>query len=81
MVNIGKNAWLRPNGWYIVVSTVCFYVCDYGNHTGFILFSLLFMVYGQVVELVDTQVSKTCAARRVGSTPTLATNLNNDLKL
>jgi hypothetical protein len=35
-VNIGKNAWLRPNGWYIVVSTVCFYVCDYGNHTGFI---------------------------------------------
>lgn len=72
MVNIGKNAWLRPNGWYIVVSTVCFYVCDYGNHTGFIFLTIY---YGQVVELVYTHDSKSCAARRVGSSPTLATLL------
>ena len=57
-MNIGKNAWLRPNGWYIVVSTVRFYVCDYGNHTGFIFLTIY---YGQVVELVDTAIWKVAA--------------------
>lgn len=70
-----------PNVGIFVEPTVRLCVRDYGNHTGFILFSLLFMVYGQVVESVDTHVSKICAVRRVGSTPTLATNLNKNLKL
>ena len=46
------------------------YVCDSANRTGF-----FFLFHGQVVELVDTQVSKTCAERRVGSSPTLATKI------
>lgn len=33
------------------------------------------------MELVDMQLSKSCAERRVGPTPTLATHLNNKLKL
>ena len=40
-----------------------------------------FLFHGQVVELVDTQVSKTCAERRVGSSPTLATKIKLEKKL
>jgi hypothetical protein len=32
-------------------------------------------IHAQMVELVDTQVSKTCIARCAGSTPALGTNI------
>lgn len=34
--------------------------------------------YGQVVELVDTRVLETRAARREGSSPSLATNVSGE---